>query len=187
MMSRFHFSEKTKSKTEATLHCITAQQPIIESFVISSTSLLPTLSRQTTNNNYTMPSPSSSSSSDRQELLSAVVVAGRTSSNSAVSVSSATNNNATATGTAPTAAASSPVICYYELLRDEPSTKRVLQPRRTRRHEETKSCLAPRQAEVHLLAVASGILREVEQELEEAEASIRQQQEPRDADHQQQE
>ena len=131
MMSRFHFSEKTKSKTEATLHCITAQQPIIESFVLSSTSLLPTLSRQTTNNNYTMPSPSSSSSSDRQELLSAVVVAGRTSSNSAVSVSSATNNNATATGTAPTAATSSPVICYYELLRDEPSTKRVLQPRRT--------------------------------------------------------
>ena len=120
------------------------------------------------------------SSSVRQAIIS------RAASNPTVSVSSATN--VTSTGIDPPTAtgASRPAIYHYEPLRDEPSTRRVLQPRRARRggnarhHEGAKGCFpAPRQSEVHALAIAADILREVERELqeEEAEASIRQEEE----------
>ena len=133
-----------------------------------------------------MPSSSPSSSVVRQELLSAVVVAGRTLLNSTVPVSSATNNTSSSGIALPDAATSRPAIHHYELLGEEPSTRRVLQPRRARRggndrqNEGTKNCFpAPRQSDVHFLAIAPDILREVERELqeEEAEVSIRQEEE----------
>ena len=185
-----NFSKRRKAKQIPKQHSITsATKQFAKTESNQSSSSRPPLvsiSSAFSNHRTTMASPSHSSSVVRQELLSAVVVAGRTSTNSTVSISTATNNASSSGIAPPDAATGRPAIHHYGLLREEPSTGRVLQPRRricrggnARQNEGTKnSFLAPRQSEVHILAIAPDILREVERQLqEEAEALIRQEEE----------
>lgn len=125
----------------------------------------------------TMSSPSSSSSSGQLSLRATHP----TSHACVVSTSALVLERETDCFSATT---STPAEChYYEPLKDEPSTKKVLQRHATSRRGSAHShqdvsrnhCLpAPRQSELHLFAFVEDILHQVERELQ-AEAAPQQQ------------
>lgn len=99
----------------------------------------------------------------------------------------------TNTSSAVSATTSAPIVYHYEPLKDEPSTKKTLKPRKLRRATSTSTnggggssrnhqdgpeehcLLAPCRSESHAFAFAEDILHEVELELQaeaEAEADV---------------
>ena len=174
-----HLFLRHEPEEDKTVHSITSSLSsiIFPSFVHFSTFPKYHHQQQQQQPSFTMPSPSSSSSC-RQELLSTLAgAASLTNSTSAASASFLEDQEGRSPDTN-----SATAQYHYETLKDEPSTKKILQPSRRARRTTSSSrnpqdgsgecCFpAPRQSELDVFAFAEDILHKVQQEVQiEAES-----------------